>query len=1100
DLEASASASYNADWQINGDGSLHLHSTLRTSVTTRYENDNDAPFFLDAFAGGGKQWRLDVTRPFKIELSHSWTMPSGVVDDDASWSMWLTGGGGPYFTQSNFSQIWTSGNGNFSWTGSPSPTLSLESTGVVVPGTDAGGWQDGVISQNATMDYDLLAPNVSDVLSCICTTNVDLIPIDEVAWTGEEGAAAGNKDNWEYGVEPTGTLGTTFSNSTAFGTLLTFQDSESYAYLDVQDGTFTFEMAGNQLGLTNTRFGGNTGDAIEIGSRTGLAASLTVENGTILTGGEDVTIGVADNANATLTLRSNARLDTGGLGTLRVGTSDGAVHTGETLLDVEAGSTVRAGALEIADGGTARLRGTIPEAPGLVAVGAVEDQVFQNPMGAFEREILVNAGGTLETAGLAIGDTGLVRVDGAEARLIMESFPNGDITPAALVEIESGGTLVVSDGGSVKAATLRGNGTLEVSSGEVVVDEFVMGLTPTGRGPAAASITISGADAVLSDPTISMAGDPLRDGLKIGATGEASLSVTNGGHITGTGLIVGSDTGGVGNVFISGGNVGTSTEPIYAIQLGEGAQSSGTLTAEQGSTVSSSLVRLGDGAGSSATLRIASGATMMASEVNMLGNGDTTLLVERGGSLLLPDLAGMGATGILLGKEPDEGVAPATATALITGQNSLLSAHADDLQGLDAPALSELVVKGNGRAIVSSGASLRIGGATVGTVEPTTGGGGLLRITNAHAEFFGSSLEDDTTYDGALVAGRSLTLDIIGSGTVTARNEATVVSHDVGVAAGTSLVITNPATSWSGTNFLVQGTLQEGAREAGTIQVSDGAALTAITLEVVNGGDVIVKDDASLTTTGDAHIGGGEWDEFFTLSAGGDLGARVTIDGPGSEWNANRLFVGGSGADPNIPDASGELMLLNAASITADTVTIASDGSLTGSGQVSVVNPLTVDPGGTLGALIGVSPIRGDALTGLVINGDLSAPAGSNLTVELAGTGLGERSALIVTGDAMIDGRIILEFVDGFGPRQGDIFEVIMVDGAATFGPGLLTEVRGLAPGFLYDVAMTNGTLMVTALNDGEWVPTPGPLLLAGTFLTLTAARRRRRSFDRDRL
>jgi hypothetical protein len=93
---------------------------------------------------------------------------------------------------------------------------------------------------------------------------------------------------------------------------------------------------------------------------------------------------------------------------------------------------------------------------------------------------------------------------------------------------------------------------------------------------------------------------------------------------------------------------------------------------------------------------------------------------------------------------------------------------------------------------------------------------------------------------------------------------------------------------------------------------------------------------------------------------------------------------------------------------------------------------------------------------------------------------------LKIFGEATLDGTLLLEFIDGFAPRQGDEFKFLDVGGALG-GAFASVEVRNLAAGFQFDLRPDAGGLTMVALNDGVFVPEPATLamLCAGMLATL---------------
>jgi T5SS/PEP-CTERM-associated repeat protein len=119
------------------------------------------------------------------------------------------------------------------------------------------------------------------------------------------------------------------------------------------------------------------------------------------------------------------------------------------------------------------------------------------------------------------------------------------------------------------------------------------------------------------------------------------------------------------------------------------------------------------------------------------------------------------------------------------------------------------------------------------------------------------------------------------------------------------------------------------------------------------------------------------------------------------------------------------------------------------------------------------------------IDGDYEQIAGV-LQIEFAGTAPGQFDVLAVTGDVTLGGKLWLEFIDGFVPQQGQVFQFLDIGGTLS---GAFDSIRvvGLRPGFQFDLQPDAGGLKMVALNDGVLAPEPGTLamLLAGILATL---------------
>jgi hypothetical protein len=69
-----------------------------------------------------------------------------------------------------------------------------------------------------------------------------------------------------------------------------------------------------------------------------------------------------------------------------------------------------------------------------------------------------------------------------------------------------------------------------------------------------------------------------------------------------------------------------------------------------------------------------------------------------------------------------------------------------------------------------------------------------------------------------------------------------------------------------------------------------------------------------------------------------------------------------------------------------------------------------------------------------------------------------------------MNGRLILNFANGYAPQSGDEFTLLE---ASAFSGDPEVVISGLEPGFEFSLAFSGGALRLTALNDG--VPATGP-------------------------
>jgi hypothetical protein len=227
-------------------------------------------------------------------------------------------------------------------------------------------------------------------------------------------------------------------------------------------------------------------------------------------------------------------------------------------------------------------------------------------------------------------------------------------------------------------------------------------------------------------------------------------------------------------------------------------------------------------------------------------------------------------------------------------------------------------------------------------------------------------------------------------------------------------------------------------------------------------GRVVVDgtNGSSLTTQGGLCIGG----DLFTLCGAGQSGQQGTLE------------------------------LRNSGSVTAGRGTLVGPGGrVTGSGDLAVgvlgfdlAAGAVLDPGVNILEPFQLFSANNAVAPNSVSIGSLSvhpvAPAtsasvtvapGAQIVIDVKS--LTQLDRLIVDGDVnLAGGTLKLAFSNGFAPKQGETFAFLQANNI--LGSFSSIEITGLAPGFLYDLNLVNGSLQLHALNDG--VPTTNPVFI----------------------
>lgn len=368
---------------------------------------------------------------------------------------------------------------------------------------------------------------------------------------------------------------------------------------------------------------------------------------------------------------------------------------------------------------------------------------------------------------------------------------------------------------------------------------------------------------------------------------------------------------------------------------------------------------------------------------------------------------------------------------------------------------------GRGTLAVTGGSSVQFGGAVVGRA-----GTGALSLS-------GGAFVNSQTIDIAVEPGSNGTVTVDGAGT-------TLLSTFINVGAGgTGLFEVSGGALLQGVGLNSgigggqegrvkirdAGTVADGcgfvAGRNGTLQVSGGARLTTSAVIAAPQGTVLISN-----SPGSVLSDLGAYSTSFEINQGTTLtvtdatigeGGVLRVQGGGTVLTVENLLVGGRleiGAGARV-EAAGEFSRI---ALGPNARVSGANGTL-GFPASQVINNFGI-------VLPGASPGT------LTIESSYLQGPGGVLELEIGGTSPGvSHDRLVVTGDLMLNGLVVLRFVDGFLPAAGQTFELIDVAGKSAGNP--MVVVQGLSPGWKFAAGFNGGTGRFEVASQSAGAPAP---------------------------
>ncbi|MCA9239472.1 MAG: hypothetical protein KDA37_04705, partial [Planctomycetales bacterium] len=378
-----------------------------------------------------------------------------------------------------------------------------------------------------------------------------------------------------------------------------------------------------------------------------------------------------------------------------------------------------------------------------------------------------------------------------------------------------------------------------------------------------------------------------------------------------------------------------------------------------------------------------------------------------------------------------------------------------------------LKVVEDGRIEVVSGASVSVSGAV--ELGATLSGNALLQVSGErnglHSSFLANEIivgplstsdAEVQLSDGGLMAPENA--DTAATLTIGAEG---VVRVQSGASIGEKIAL-NGSTRANRFGTVIGGFTPPGLLDNATLEVSSGgeAYLEATVVGRSYSDEFTQGTVAFFTVSGASSVA--EVRNVLTIE---DTG-KVSITQGGSMFLGDDEVVDGFRARNQYPN---QLMLVTG-------------GLLFGTGVLEVQQIPVLQGASGVNAFQGSRIRPGNSPGRLTIDGNLMMHEGSELEIEIAGLTPGDQhDVLVVSGDLVqIEGSIVLQFLSGFAPRQGDVFEFLLTEpGAEVLIDQAAFEVHGLLPGFEFEITHAGGAYRVLALNNGvAAAPEPQTLLM----------------------
>jgi autotransporter-associated beta strand protein len=859
-------------------------------------------------------------------------------------------------------------------------------------------------------------------------------------------------------------------------------------------GTSTWTISGSvsQLGSSGVAINVNQGTLVLSGDNNGYQGATTVAAAGTLQigegGGQGSLPGAITN-NGVLTFNRTGRLvvsgaiaGTGSVRQIGAGEVTLAGALSGVSLRVEAGRLALAGSSTLTTAGAPAVPGGFATAA-YVAGGTLDNAgtitatqtanqdgvridgatlINSGTITASGRGVFVPAGATLVNTGSITGLTGVFFGNGAA---------NGGLS------ITGNGSITGTSGDGISALNVAGNVTLGTSANPLGA--------VTGSGGSALTIVVNGANAVgivTGGPLTGGDGRGISTSTVDGATGIVQAAGTI--RATGDGIKAGSSGIGAISIDTSGGQIGTSANPVGSDGIIATRAGAGSITVTSGvinaTGVGASLQTTSTGAGDVAltakgSITSANGGAIVAQSA---GTGNVTITTGGGTTLTAGGRAAVLAAGIGTGAGSVQVGNNATVTRAGAGSGDFgLDVRNNDDGSSAGPTPSPgAALNGALTAIAVTNAGTITNSFAVAGIRARANSDGVVRVTNSGAIGGGASgiVALNAGAGGVTVANTGL---ISGAATNGITAQATGAAGGVSVSNTNAIGAAGAAVSGAGVTALIGN-----AGNAATLSIDGGGAIDA----AGTGIDARTLGSGAVTLGGATPLGaitsGGVGINAVIGSAASTAGLGVT--------SAGRIIAGTTGINAvttgngTVTISAGPVTTTNGSGLVAtgragpvavtanDAITAGGAGAagifLTGSG---VGNTVTVGASGSVSGAIGLR-LAGGGTTVLNNGGSIAASAagGNAIQIDAGRLALGPNTGTL-TGNLAIAGTAgalavnratnltLANTITGTGTLDQNGAGLLALTGANSAGSGQFTGTANVNAGIL----AINGTFGDTA-------------------------------------